>query len=62
MEVVEVCMGDSRGKGREEILRILGDDGSGESWMRQLLDRRREREGEGGERNGDERTVDGEDE
>lgn len=61
VEVVEVCMGDGRGIGREEILRILGD-GSGESWMRQLLDRRWEREGEGRVRNGDGRTVDGEDE
>lgn len=42
--VVEVCMGEGRGAGRQEILRILGDEGRGESWMRQLLDRRRERE------------------
>lgn len=52
------------GGGREEILRILGDgnDGREKSWMRQLLKRRREKEGEGEGRNGDGRTVDGEDE
>lgn len=60
--VVEICMGEGRGGGREEILRILGDDGRGKSWMRQLLERRREKEGEGGGRNGDGRTVDREDE
>lgn len=55
-------MGEGRGGGREEILRILGDDGRRKSWMRQLLERRRKKEGEGGGRNGDGRTVDGEDE
>lgn len=54
-------MGEGRGRGREKILRILGDNGRGKSWMRQLLERRREKEGEGRARDGDGRIVDGED-
>lgn len=41
--VVEMCMGEGIGGGKEEILEILEDDGRGECWMR-VLSSRRERE------------------
>lgn len=43
--VVEICMGEGAGGGREEILKILSDDGKGEKWMRRLQERRKERRG-----------------
>lgn len=56
--VVEVCMREGKGGGREEILEILEGDGRGESWMRKLLSRRREKEKKGGRTDEDRRTMD----
>lgn len=35
------------GESREEILRMLENDGRGENWMKQLQDKRKERKGKG---------------
>ena len=42
--VVEECMREEEGDGREKILKILENDGRGEKWMRRLQERREERE------------------
>lgn len=64
--VVDVCMEEGKGGEREEIIRILEDDGRGEAWLKRLQARRRRkgkeerRERTGGERTGtDGRTMDG---
>lgn len=44
---------------RKEILRILEDDGRGESWIKRLRDRRKKRKREGTGTDEDGRTVDG---
>lgn len=55
--VVEVCIREGKGGGREEILEILEDDGREKSCMRKLLSRRREKEKKGGRTDGDRRTM-----
>lgn len=62
--MVDVCMGEDKEEGREEIIRILEDDGKEEAWMKRLQVRKklRKKKREKEERrktNGDERTVDG---
>lgn len=47
--LVEVCMEEGRGRGREKIVKILEDDGRGEAWMKSLQNRRRWKEEEMGE-------------
>lgn len=56
--VVEVYMGEGKDGGKEEILRILEDDGRGESWMKRLQDRRELRE-KGMGRRGEKTETDG---
>lgn len=53
VDVVDVCMGEKTGGRREEIIKILEDDGREETWMKKLQGKRKmteEGRGEGKER------------
>jgi len=56
--VVEVCMGEKGGSGKEMIVKILDEGGGGEGWMKRLQGRREEQGRVRGEEEGG-RTKDG---